>query len=149
MEEKMTPHEARAAELFLSGAVCAQAVFCAFCDLHGIDFETASCGGNSGFSCIIVSTSSTTTIASSTTIPIANTKANNEIVFAETPKILIPTNAPIKETGIASVGIIVALKVPKKKYVTNTINKKASKIVWKISLKESSTNSALLKTVLN
>ena len=42
MEEKMTPHEARAAELFLSGAVCAQAVFCAFCDLHGLDFEVAS-----------------------------------------------------------------------------------------------------------
>ena len=42
MEEKMTLHETRAAELFLSGAVCAQAVFCAFCDLHGLDFETAS-----------------------------------------------------------------------------------------------------------
>ena len=42
MEEKMTHHEARAAELFLSGAVCAQAVFCAFSDLHGLDFETAS-----------------------------------------------------------------------------------------------------------
>lgn len=42
MEEKMTLHEARAAELFLAGAVCSQAVFCAFCDLHGIDFETAS-----------------------------------------------------------------------------------------------------------
>ena len=42
MEEKMTPHEARAAELFLSGAVCAQAVFCAFCDLHGLDFEAAA-----------------------------------------------------------------------------------------------------------
>ncbi len=40
--EKMTPHEARAAELFLSGAVCAQAVFCAFCDLHGLDYETAA-----------------------------------------------------------------------------------------------------------
>lgn len=38
----MTPHEARAAELFLSGAVCAQAVFCAFCDLHGLDYETAA-----------------------------------------------------------------------------------------------------------
>ena len=38
----MLPHEARAAELFLSGAVCAQAVFCAFCDIHGLDFETAS-----------------------------------------------------------------------------------------------------------
>ena len=43
MENKnMTIHEARAAELFLSGAVCAQAVFCAFCDLHGLDFETAA-----------------------------------------------------------------------------------------------------------
>lgn len=42
MEEKMTPHEARAAELFLSGAVCAQAVFCAFSDLHGLDFEIAA-----------------------------------------------------------------------------------------------------------
>ena len=42
MEDKMTPHEARAAELFLSGAVCAQAVFCAFSDLHGLDLETAS-----------------------------------------------------------------------------------------------------------
>ena len=38
----MSPHEARAAELFLSGAVCAQAVLCAFCDIHGLDFETAS-----------------------------------------------------------------------------------------------------------
>ena len=43
MENKaMTLHEARAVELFLSGAVCAQAVFCAFCDLHGLDLETAA-----------------------------------------------------------------------------------------------------------
>ena len=42
MEEKMTPHEKRAAELFLSGAGCSQAVFCAFCDLHGIDTDTAA-----------------------------------------------------------------------------------------------------------
>lgn len=40
--ENMTPHEARAAELFLSGAVCAQAVFCAFCDMHGLDYEIAA-----------------------------------------------------------------------------------------------------------
>ncbi len=39
---EMTIHEARAAELFMSGAVCSQAVFCAFCDLHGLDYETAS-----------------------------------------------------------------------------------------------------------
>lgn len=42
MEDKMTVHEERAAELFLSGAVCSQAVFCAFCDMHGIDLEVAA-----------------------------------------------------------------------------------------------------------
>lgn len=41
-DEDMTPHEARAAELFISGAVCSQAVFCAFCDLHGLDYESAA-----------------------------------------------------------------------------------------------------------
>ena len=47
----MTKHEELAAEYFLSGAGCAQAVFCAFCDLHGIERRTAAlltsslCGG--------------------------------------------------------------------------------------------------------
>ena len=32
----MTKHEEIAGELFLSGAGCCQAVFCAFCDVHGL-----------------------------------------------------------------------------------------------------------------
>lgn len=39
---EMTEHERRAAELFLNGGGCAQAVFCAFCDLHGIDEDTSA-----------------------------------------------------------------------------------------------------------
>lgn len=47
----MTKHEEIAAEYFLAGAGCAQAVFCAFCDLHGVDRRTSAlitsslCGG--------------------------------------------------------------------------------------------------------
>ena len=37
-----TDHARIASELFLSGASCAQAVFCAFCDLHGLERETAA-----------------------------------------------------------------------------------------------------------
>ena len=37
-----TPHEKKAAELFLGGCACAQAVFCAFCDVHGLDLHTAA-----------------------------------------------------------------------------------------------------------
>ncbi len=35
----MTPHEQAARELFLNGYNCAQAVFCAFCDVTGLDKE--------------------------------------------------------------------------------------------------------------
>lgn len=46
-------HRARAEELFLSGYNCAQAVFCAYCDITGIDESlarsiTASFGGGMG-----------------------------------------------------------------------------------------------------
>ena len=48
----MTLHEAKAAELFMSGYNCAQATFCAFCDETGFDKETAlrvSAGFGGGF----------------------------------------------------------------------------------------------------
>lgn len=38
---RVTPHEKRAEELFLAGYNCAQAVFAAFCDLTGLESETA------------------------------------------------------------------------------------------------------------
>ncbi len=48
-----------------------------------IAFLVASFGGRSGSSSITRSTFSTTTIASSTTMPIASTSASREIVLAE------------------------------------------------------------------
>ena len=49
----MTLHELKAAELFMNGYNCAQAVFCAFCDETGIDDDMAkriasSFGGGMG-----------------------------------------------------------------------------------------------------
>ena len=35
-------HSKKAEELFLSGYNCAQAVFCSFCDLTGLDIDTAA-----------------------------------------------------------------------------------------------------------
>ena len=37
----MINHEEKAHELFKQGYNCAQSVFAAFCDVTGIDFETA------------------------------------------------------------------------------------------------------------
>ena len=54
------------------------------------------------------STFSTTTIASSTTMPIARTIASSETVLAEYPTALSAMNVPIRLTGTASVGIKVA-----------------------------------------
>ena len=38
----MTDHAERARELFFEGYNCAQAVFCAFCDVTGLDIEAAA-----------------------------------------------------------------------------------------------------------
>ena len=51
--------------------------------ISAIAFLVASAGDNSGSSSITRSTFSTTTIASSTRMPIASTIASSEIVLAE------------------------------------------------------------------
>ena len=60
------------------------------------------------YSCIFRSTFSITTIASSTTIPIANTMPNNVNILMEKPNARRPTKAPMIETGTAITGISVA-----------------------------------------
>ena len=68
--------------------------------------NAASCGD---MPCSIwCSTASTTTIASSTTRPIANTSPKSERVLMEKPKNGNTTNVPISETGTARSGISVA-----------------------------------------
>ncbi|MNL88225.1 hypothetical protein D3C87_2178050 [compost metagenome] len=49
-------------------------------------------------------------MASSTTIPMANTRANKVKRLIENPKRLIKKNVPIIETGTAIAGIKVDLK---------------------------------------
>ena len=51
------------------------------------------------------STFSTTTMASSTTIPIASTSPNNERLLIENPKAVIAANVPISDTGIHTSGM--------------------------------------------
>ena len=76
-------------------------------------FLVASAGESSGCSSITRSTFSTTTIASSTTMPMANTMASSEIVLAEKPMASITAKVPISETGTAMAGTIVARKLPR------------------------------------
>ena len=54
------------------------------------------------------STFSTTTIASSTTMPIASTSPNSERLFKENPSIPMIPSVPTSETGTATIGMIVA-----------------------------------------
>jgi hypothetical protein len=54
------------------------------------------------------STFSTTTIASSTTMPIASTRPNKVRVLIENPSAHMTANVPMIDTGIASSGMIVA-----------------------------------------
>jgi hypothetical protein len=57
------------------------------------------------------STFSTTTIASSTTIPIASTRPKRLSAFIEKPKRCITANVPMIDTGTASSGMIDARHV--------------------------------------
>ena len=54
------------------------------------------------------STFSTTTIASSTTIPMARISPSSVSMLSEKPKMSITPNVPISEIGTATIGMIVA-----------------------------------------
>ncbi len=54
------------------------------------------------------STFSTTTMASSTTIPIASTRPNREMLFSEKPRTIITANVPTIATGTATRGMSAA-----------------------------------------
>ena len=51
---------------------------------------------------------STTTMASSTTMPMARTSPNSVSVLMENPNALMTAKVPTSDTGIVSVGISVA-----------------------------------------
>ena len=77
---------------------------------------------------------SSTTIASSTTIPIAKIIANSVSKLIEKPNKYKPAKVPINEIGTAIIGISVARQLCKNKKTTNTTNTKASANVLNTSL---------------
>ena len=83
---------------------------------------------------------SSTTIASSTTRPIASTIASSVSVLIVKPNSAISANAPISATGIVTSGMIVARKLRRKKKITSTTSTTASAIVRNTDLIERSMN---------
>ena len=90
-----------------------------------IDLRVASSGGKPS-SVITRSTFSTTTIASSTNKPMASTRPNIVRVLIEKPKAAITPKVPSNTTGTARVGIRVARKFCKNRYITRNTRITAS-----------------------
>ncbi len=75
------------------------------------------------------STFSTTTMASSTTIPMARTSPNNDSVLIEKPNASRTANVPTTETGTATSGMIEARQVCRNSTTTMTTSRIASNSV--------------------
>ena len=75
------------------------------------------------------STFSTTTMASSTNRPMASTMANIVSMLMENPQTKSAPNVPRSTTGTAIVGMSVARKFCRKRYITTTTSTMASKSV--------------------
>ena len=78
-------------------------------------------------------TASTTTMASSTTMPIASTRPNIDNVLTEKPRTGKKMNVPMRETGIVSSGMIVARMFCRKMKTTSVTSTNASTNVFMIS----------------
>src|SRR5690606_15601710 len=102
----------------------------------------ACCAAATGASprAMLRSTFSTTTIASSTTMPIASTRPNNDSAFNEKPKACMTASVPINDTGTAASGMIDARHVCKNSTTTSTTSASASSSVLTTAVIESRTN---------
>ena len=72
---------------------------------------------------------SSITMASSTTSPTASTRASRVSVFTEKPNTHMKMKAPIKETGMVTIGTSVARRLRRKTKITRTTRTIASMIV--------------------
>ena len=84
-------------------------------------------------------TASTTTMASSTTMPMASTRPNIERVFSEKPSMGKKMKVPTSETGMVINGMIVARMFCRKMNTTSVTRISASTKVFRISWIEAST----------
>jgi hypothetical protein len=88
---------------------------------------------------------SSTTIASSTTMPIASTTPSSVSTLMVKPAMDMTQNAPMMDTGMASTGISVVRHSRKNAYTTSTTSRKAMKMVSVTSSSERRTYSVLSK----
>src|SRR5688572_32205066 len=94
------------------------------------------------------STFSTTTIASSTTIPIASTSPNSDNTLIEKPNRYIRLNVPMIDTGTASSGMIDERQFCKNRMTTTTTSAIASSRVFTTDSIEPRTNTVGSYTML-
>ena len=78
---------------------------------------------------IFRSTFSTTTMASSTTMPMASTCPNSDSALIEKPKASMNAKVPMIDTGTASSGMIDARQVCRNRITTSTTSNTASSSV--------------------
>ena len=107
--------------------------------------SSAASNGGMPSSRIRRSTFSSTTMASSTTMPMASTSANRVSVLIENPTSHRPAKAPIRDTGTAIIGISVARQVCRNRNTTPSTSSAASKMVIVTSLIEASTKRVVSK----
>ena len=103
--------------------------------IWSIDLRVASFG-ESPSSCITRSTFSTTTMASSTSRPMASTRPKSVSVLMEYPAAAMTPNVPSSTTGTAIVGISVARQFCRKRYITRKTSTMASSSVFTTSFTE-------------
>ena len=70
----------------------------------------------------------------------ASTIASSVSVLMVKPKKYMSANAPISDTGIVTIGMIVARRLRRKKKITSTTRRIASPIVWNTDAIERSMN---------
>ena len=75
------------------------------------------------------STFSTTTIASSTTMPIASTRPNSDRLLSVKPNSAMKKKVPMSDTGIATSGMTAARQVCRNRMTTSTTSRIASRMV--------------------
>ena len=78
---------------------------------------------------ILRSTFSTTTMASSTTMPMASTSPNSERLLSEKPNIAMKKKVPMSDTGMATMGMTAARQVCRNRITTSTTRTTASRMV--------------------
>ncbi len=93
--------------------------------INSVIASMAACLGLAPASTFLA-TPSTTTMASSTTIPITTTIAKSVNKLIEKPKAAIPANAPIMVTGMVTAGTKVIRQFCKNTKITNNTSKPAS-----------------------